>query len=95
MVKAGDPIPPLDLVEDYPGNLVNLSEELETGNGLIIGVPAAFSMVFFGSGGSLRLSTKGTSGPSCSNSHVPGFMNHPKLKDAGKVFVVAVNDPFV
>jgi hypothetical protein len=26
---------------------------------------------------------------------VPGYINHPKLKDAGKVFVIAVNDPFV
>ncbi len=35
------------------------------------------------------------SGPSCSRSHVPGYINHSKLKDAGKVFVVSVNDPFV
>jgi len=34
-------------------------------------------------------------GPSCSNSHVPGYINHKKLKDAGNVFVIAVNDPFV
>ncbi|KAL9625113.1 MAG: hypothetical protein Q9160_000842 [Pyrenula sp. 1 TL-2023] len=33
--------------------------------------------------------------PSCSNSHVPGYLNHPKLQQAGKVFVVSVNDPFV
>lgn len=35
--------------------------------------------------------------PACSSSHVPGFMNHPKVKDgsAGSVFVVAVNDAFV
>ncbi|EUC51221.1 hypothetical protein COCMIDRAFT_26 [Bipolaris oryzae ATCC 44560] len=33
--------------------------------------------------------------PSCSESHVPGYINSPKLKDAGKVFVVSVNDPFV
>ncbi|QSZ31425.1 hypothetical protein DSL72_000990 [Monilinia vaccinii-corymbosi] len=33
--------------------------------------------------------------PSCSNSHIPGYINHPKLKEAGNVFVVAVNDPFV
>ncbi|KHJ33317.1 putative tsa family protein [Erysiphe necator] len=33
--------------------------------------------------------------PSCSNSHIPGYIKHQKLKDAGKVFVVAVNDPFV
>lgn len=34
-------------------------------------------------------------GPACSSTHVPGFINHPKLKEAGQVFVVAVNDPFV
>ena len=34
-------------------------------------------------------------GPSCSNSHVPGYIHHPKLRDAGKVVVVTVNDPFV
>ena len=34
-------------------------------------------------------------GPSCSNSHIPGYINHKKLKTAGDVFVVAVNDPFV
>ncbi|EDU41266.1 AhpC TSA family protein [Pyrenophora tritici-repentis] len=33
--------------------------------------------------------------PSCSESHVPGYINSPKLKDAGNVFVVSVNDPFV
>jgi 2-Cys peroxiredoxin 5 len=26
---------------------------------------------------------------------VPGYLIHPKLKNAGKVFVVSVNDPFV
>jgi 2-Cys peroxiredoxin 5 len=34
-------------------------------------------------------------GPGCSNSHIPGYLKHPKIKNAGKVFVVAVNDPFV
>lgn len=34
-------------------------------------------------------------GPGCSNSHIPGYIKHPKLKDAGDVFVIAVNDPFV
>jgi len=33
--------------------------------------------------------------PSCSNSHIPGYINHKRLKSAGDVFVVAVNDPFV
>jgi hypothetical protein len=34
-------------------------------------------------------------GPTCSDSHIPGYIKHPKIKDAGKVFVVSVNDPFV
>ncbi|KAK7757358.1 hypothetical protein SLS62_000370 [Diatrype stigma] len=80
-VSVGDAIPDLDvLVEDSPGNKVNLGKELGSGSGkgegLIIGVPAAFS-------------------GACSTTHVPGYINHPKLKGAGKVFVVSVNDPFV
>lgn len=42
-VKVGDRVPDLDLVESSPGNKVNLSKELTSGKGLIIGVPAAFS----------------------------------------------------
>ncbi|KAI9820862.1 MAG: hypothetical protein M1832_003495 [Thelocarpon impressellum] len=76
MVKVGDGIPDLNvLTEDSPGNKVNLAEQLK-GNGIIVGVPAAFS-------------------PSCSNSHVPGYINHKGLKAAGDVFVVSVNDAFV
>ena len=33
--------------------------------------------------------------PSCSATHIPGYVNLPKTKDAGQVFVVSVNDPFV
>ncbi|KAK4498203.1 hypothetical protein PRZ48_010860 [Zasmidium cellare] len=33
--------------------------------------------------------------PSCSARHVPEYINSKKLKDAGKVYVVSVNDPFV
>ena len=33
--------------------------------------------------------------PACSSTHVPGYIASPKLKDAGKVFVVSVNDAFV
>jgi len=76
MVQQGDSIPQVDLFEDSPGNKVNLSKELASGKGIIIGVPAAFS-------------------PSCSDTHIPGYVSHDKLKEAGKVFVVSVNDPFV
>jgi 2-Cys peroxiredoxin 5 len=44
MVKVGDSIPSVELFEDSPGNKVNLATELASGKGLIIGVPAAFSM---------------------------------------------------
>ena len=42
-VKAGDKLPNTDLVEGSPGNKVNIAQTL-TGKGVIIGVPAAFSM---------------------------------------------------
>jgi 2-Cys peroxiredoxin 5 len=34
-------------------------------------------------------------GPACSDQHIPGYLASPKIKDAGKVFVVSVNDAFV
>ncbi|KAH7321815.1 Redoxin [Rhexocercosporidium sp. MPI-PUGE-AT-0058] len=76
MVKVGDSIPSIPLVEGKPDQTVDLSQELSSGSGIIIGVPAAFS-------------------PTCSDSHIPGFIAHPKLKSAGKVFVISVNDAFV
>ncbi|KAL9112447.1 MAG: hypothetical protein Q9227_003289 [Pyrenula ochraceoflavens] len=76
MVKQGDSIPDVDLHEDSPRNKVNLAQELASGKGLIIGVPAAFS-------------------PSCSDRHIPDYLASDKLKNAGKVFVVSVNDAFV
>ncbi|OJJ49187.1 hypothetical protein ASPZODRAFT_129598 [Penicilliopsis zonata CBS 506.65] len=76
LVRQGDAVPDLNvLVEDSPGNKVNLAKEI-TGKAVIIGTPAAFS-------------------PACSSTHVPGYINHPKLKEAGQVFVISVNDPFV
>jgi 2-Cys peroxiredoxin 5 len=41
MVKVGDSIPSIELVEGKPDAKADLSKEL--GSGLIIGVPAAFS----------------------------------------------------
>ena len=76
LVKVGDEVPNLELVENSPANKVNLADEFKRENGVIIGVPAAFS---------------GT----CSAKHIPSYINHPKLKEAGPVFVVSVNDPFV
>lgn len=76
-VNVGDEIPDLAvLVEQSPGNKINLAEEFRTGNGLIIGVPAAFS-------------------GACSATHIPSYINHPKIGSVDKVFVVSVNDAFV
>src|ERR1700761_7175423 len=44
MVQVGDSVPSVELMEGSPGNKVNLATELASGNGLIIGVPAAYSM---------------------------------------------------
>ena len=44
MVKVGDSIPDVELMEDSPGNKVSIAKSL-TGKGLIIGVPAAFSKI--------------------------------------------------
>ena len=43
-VNVGDEIPNLEvLVEGSPGNKVNLAEEFKKADGIIVGVPAAFS----------------------------------------------------
>ena len=43
-INVGDSIPNMAvLMEDSPGNKVNLNEEFAKGDGIIIGVPAAFS----------------------------------------------------
>ncbi|MDI1485112.1 MAG: hypothetical protein OHK93_000247 [Ramalina farinacea] len=75
MVKVGDPVPSVELMETSPGTKVDLSKELK-GKGLLIGVPAAYS-------------------PACSATHIPGYVSHEKTKEAGQVFVISVNDPFV
>ena len=48
MVKKGDAIPSVELMETTPGTKVNLAKELSSGKGLIVGVPAAFSTSLLG-----------------------------------------------
>jgi 2-Cys peroxiredoxin 5 len=43
MVKVGDSIPSIQLVEKNPHDEVNIATEIGSGNAVIIGVPAAFS----------------------------------------------------
>lgn len=49
----------------------------------------------FGSGSGIIIGVPAAFSPTCSDSHVPGYIMHPKLSSAGKVFVVSVNDAFV
>jgi len=110
MVKVGDSIPSVELMEGSPGNKIDLAKTL-TGKGLIIGVPAAFSAWNFlqyhrpakhgpsfvhpHCGKSARLLNQCVSGPGCSETHIPGYINSSKTKTAGDVYVVSVNDAFV
>lgn len=41
-VKIGDTLPDIELMEDSPGNKVNIRKEIGS-KGVIVGVPAAFS----------------------------------------------------
>lgn len=93
LVNVGDKIPDVELVEGSPGNKVSIAQELK-GKGLVIGVPAAYSRLtpYYGK---KQWMLTAYSGPACSAKHIPGYMNSEKLKDAGQVFVVSVNDPFV
>lgn len=44
LIKVGDSVPHLDVLrEGSPANTVNLAEELSAEDGIIIGVPGAFS----------------------------------------------------
>lgn len=48
-VQVGDELPAIKLVENSPGNTVDVREEIAKtglGKGLIIGVPAAFSELY-------------------------------------------------
>ncbi|KAI1207575.1 Redoxin-domain-containing protein [Annulohypoxylon truncatum] len=80
LVKVGDAVPDLEVLqEDSPGNKVNLAAEFAKSAGGA-GVVVGVPAAFSGA---------------CSQTHVPGYINHPGLKKAGSVFVVSVNDAFV
>ncbi|OAA41189.1 RING finger protein [Beauveria brongniartii RCEF 3172] len=49
----------------------------------------------FKSGDGYIIGVPGAFTGTCSSKHIPSYINHPKLRDAGKVFVLSVNDPFV
>lgn len=82
-VKRGDAVPDVELFEDSPGNKVSIAKVLK-GKGLIIGVPAAFSKTTVLAGWIHAPETSNYfQGPSCSETHIPGYINYEGLKDAG------------
>ena len=102
LVKVGDKLPNVELMENSPGNKVNIAEELKSGKGLIIGKPLVDADHVQDCNLIDRLANQisysgvpAAYSPACSENHIPGYINSPKLKDAGKVFVVSVNDSFV
>lgn len=38
-VKVGDKVPDVELMENSPGNKINIAQELKSGKGIIIGEP--------------------------------------------------------
>lgn len=81
-VAVGDRLPDLSvLVEDSPGNKVNLAEEFAgVKRGIVIGIPAAFSPA---------CSAQHVPG------YIKHPKTKEILKQNGKVVVVSVNDSFV
>ncbi|KAI1170891.1 Redoxin [Nemania sp. FL0916] len=78
-VQAGDAIPDIELHEDSPATKVSLAKEFGA-SGVGRGVIVGVPAAFSGL---------------CSQKHVPSYINHKGLKDAGQVFVFSVNDAFV
>ncbi|RMZ88364.1 hypothetical protein DV736_g4407, partial [Chaetothyriales sp. CBS 134916] len=49
----------------------------------------------FGSGKGLIIGVPAAFSPTCSDSHIPDYLGHDKLKDAGTVAIITTNDAFV
>ncbi|KOS17683.1 Peroxiredoxin-5 [Escovopsis weberi] len=49
----------------------------------------------FGRADGYLIGVPGAFSGTCSAQHVPSWIDHPRRREAGQLFVVAVNDPFV
>ncbi|KAM3531265.1 hypothetical protein NHJ13051_000833 [Beauveria bassiana] len=77
--------------------LIRVGDEIPETEGLFENSAAAKVSLAaeFKSGDGYIIGVPGAFTGTCSSKHVPSYINHPKLRDAGKVFVLSVNDPFV
>lgn len=97
MVKVGDKIPDVTLYEAAPDKKVSIAKELASGKGVSVmhsSCNSSFTSLTDILISQVIVGVPAAFSPGCSNSHVPGYINSKNLKDAGKVFVVSVNDPF-
>lgn len=80
-----------------PRALVRVGQEIPSLEVLVEGSPGNKVNLAeeFASGDGYIVGVPGAFSGTCSAQHVPSYINHPKLKDAGKVFVLSVNDAFV
>ncbi|KAI5920559.1 Redoxin [Camillea tinctor] len=78
-VKVGDAIPDIEALQE-DSPAKKVSLAREFASGIPDGVVVGVPGAF---------------SPGCSQKHIPSYINHPKLGDAGQVFVVSINDAFV
>lgn len=80
-----------------PRALVRVGQEIPSLEVLVEGSPGNKVNLAdeFQTGDGWIVGVPGAFSGTCSAQHVPSYINHPKLKDAGKVFVLSVNDAFV
>ncbi|KAJ6790192.1 hypothetical protein PWT90_07898 [Aphanocladium album] len=80
-----------------PRALIRVGDEIPETDGLFENSAAAKVSLAdeFKSADGYIIGVPGAFTGTCSSKHIPSYINSPKLKDAGKVFVLSVNDPFV
>ncbi|KID82438.1 Thioredoxin-like fold protein [Metarhizium guizhouense ARSEF 977] len=96
-VALARPSPAIRSFHTTPRAFVKAGDELPDFDGLFENSPGNrvnLSEEFKSSNGYI-VGVPGAFTGTCSSLHVPSYINHPRLKEAGQVFVVSVNDPFV
>ena len=95
---ARAPVPvPVRAFHATPRALIRAGDEIPETDGLFENSAAAKVSLAdeFKSGNGYIVGVPGAFTGTCSSKHIPSYINSPKLKSAGKVFVLSVNDPFV
>lgn len=96
-IALARPAAPTRAFHSTPRALIRAGDEIPETDGLFENSAAAKVSLAdeFKSGDGYIVGVPGAFTGTCSSKHIPSYINSPKLKDAGKVFVLSVNDPFV